>query len=235
MDNHVKSVQLDDVDERLAKLVDDLIVDSDKESEKFVENMIMELINAKDRPIPSLDDVLQPLIDINDCIIEEIVRTLVFYEKESIMECDKGVPSGKRCVVCDDFHECYEDLSTDIRFNEFPDCDDCHLGYLVQYTLMKKGFSIYINRCDHYTFPDFVMHFDYDNESILSDFFDSRPTEIDKKLVIINHAQQMMFPELLVEEDSSDGSCYNYGKNFALMFDNYNIKEKQLTLKEGGS
>jgi len=228
----IRSDEDEIVDKRLAELTNLLIVDSDESSEKYVKELIEELNNIPKSGIPCLSDILQPMIDNNDTVIDIIMKTLIVNDRVDMpTDCDRGATDRSSCAECEELCECYEDLDYEIRLDEFPQCDDTHLAYLLYYILVNTGMSMIMEKDDYNAFPDFCMHFDYDNEGILSDYFTG--TE-NKNKVIVNHAQQMMFSEIFMEENNQNGSCYCYGQNFAIMFDNYNIQEERLALKEGG-
>lgn len=214
----------DEFEKELQETVKNLFLAYDEESEKKVKEFVKE--RYKDG-IPIARDLLNAMEDTNYELFHELAHTLLKYKRGDIFcEYDpcrdsSGVIGFDVCNECEDQENCYENVYVnnvqwDFGDQTFP----MHLANLLGSVLSDGDLCVYIDNITMLEYPDLASFYDYANSDILNEVY----YNLGYKTTIINHAQNVMFEDLMSIED--EGSCFNYG-DFILLLDPFKAKNKK--------
>jgi len=210
--------------------VKDLFLAYDEDSERELRKYIMSLYQYG---IPNAGNIIDMMENTNFDKFHEITYTLLKYKKGDVfceLVCEKDERSGvigiDVCDGCIDREDCYDNVfinnvQWDFGDQTFP----LHLCNLLSSVLTDGDLCVYMDRQTVLEYPDLSAYYDYANVDILEQVYH----QDNDKLIIINHAQGLMFEDLVSVDD---GSCYNYG-NFVLMYDHFKAKHKGEYLIKG--
>lgn len=219
-------------DKEVACYVNDLYLAYDEESEKRLKQDIRSMYRLR---IPTVGEILDRVDSDNYDIFHGITYTLLKHKKGNVLcadeegfEKESGTIGFHVCEECPFKDDCYDNvMCNDVQW-EFGDYTfPIHISNLLYSVLTDGDLCVYMEKQDLGIYDDFAANYDYGNPLVLNEFYGNG----NNKMVIINHAQPMMFDDLF--DRNEDGSCYNYG-DFVLMTDPYERKKREDYFLEGG-
>ena len=229
--NSIVEIVDEEFEKEIHESVKDLFLAYDEDSERELKKFI---IARYKYGIPNAGEIIDLMESTNFDTFHEIAYTLLKYKKGDVF-CGLGHEPDDRsgtigfnvCDGCPDREDCYDNVfinnvQWDFGDQTFP----LHLCSLLSSVLTDGDLCVYMDRQTVLEYPDLSAYYDYANADILEEVY----RQDNDKLIIINHAQGLMFEDLTSLDD--DGSCYNYG-NFILMVDHFKAKHKDEYLIEG--
>lgn len=231
MNNLIETIN-SDFEKEMTKLVNDLYLAYDPETEKRLKEEIKEMYSLR---IPTALEILDGIENSNYEIFHGLTYTLLKYKEGNIFCTDEegyekksGAIGFHVCEECDMKDDCYDNVFiNDVQWEFGDQTFPLHLCSSLHSVLTDGDLCVYMDKYSFFEYEDLVAYYDYGNVDVLYEFY----RDGNNKLGIINHAQLTMFDDLF--DRNEDGSCYNYG-NFLFILDPFERKKREDYFLEGG-